>query len=60
VTVREEFSITPKNVKAFISASKPIGKAFITMYGLEKYRQFAALYPKYVEGRIPAFLIAKN
>ena len=57
---REEFSITPKNVKAFVSASEPISKAFITMYGVEKYLQFTALYAKYVEGKIPVFLIAKK
>lgn len=56
----EEFSVTPNNVKAFISASEPISKAFITMYGMEKYLQFTALYSKYVEGKVPAFLIAKK
>ena len=30
------------------------------MYGVEKYLQFTMLYVKYVEGKIPAFLIAKK
>ncbi len=56
----EEFSITPKNVRAFISASEPISKAFITMYGVKKYLEFSALYAKHVEGKMPIFLIAKK
>lgn len=56
----EEFSITPKNVKAFISASGPIRKAFIIMHGIEKYLEFTGLYARYVEGKIPAFLMAKK
>ncbi|MGH9877518.1 MAG: helix-turn-helix domain-containing protein [Nitrososphaerales archaeon] len=56
----EEFSITPKNVKAFIAASEPISRAFINMYGVAKYLQFTSLYAKYVEGKIPVFLMAKK
>lgn len=56
----EEFSITPKNVKAFITASEPISKGFIAIHGIEKYILFTTLYAKYVEGKIPAFLIAKK
>ncbi len=52
--------ITSKNVVAFDLLHKSSGKLFVERYGMDKFARFMQLYEGYVDGKPPAFLMAKE
>jgi len=52
--------ITPKNVAAYDLLGKTSGKLFVERHGMGKFAKFMELYEDYTNGKIPAFLIAKE
>ncbi len=55
-----QLEITPKHVAAFSLLGKSSGKLFVERHGMESFVRFMGYYEDYVNGKIPAFLIAKE
>src|SRR5208283_1784427 len=52
--------ITPKNVAVFDLLGKSSGKLFVERHGMGKFARFMGLYEDYANGKMPAFMIAKE